>query len=76
MKCCRFKDRVQIGHRLSWDFHFDRLWWSRCAVKGSLFQQVEVLPRQRSSRPGSYPSGRGGNEAVSLLLFSLLLEAA
>ena len=21
-------------------------------------------PRQRSSRPGSYPSGRGGNEAV------------
>jgi hypothetical protein len=32
--------------------------------KGPLFQQVRVLPRQRSSRPGSYPSGRGGNEAV------------
>jgi len=38
--------------------------WSRCAVKGSLFQQVKVLPRQRSSRPGSYPSGCGGNEAA------------
>ncbi|KKM88366.1 hypothetical protein LCGC14_1259480 [marine sediment metagenome] len=23
-----------------------------------LFQQVEVLPRQRSSRPGSRPEGR------------------
>ena len=32
--------------------------------EGSLFQQVQVLPRQRSSRPGSYPSNRGGNEAV------------
>jgi hypothetical protein len=29
-----------------------------------MFQQVEVLSRQRSSQPGSYPSGRGGNEAV------------
>src|SRR5262245_10869367 len=37
---------------------------SRCAVKGSLFQQVQVLSRQRSSRPGSYPSGCRGNEAV------------
>jgi hypothetical protein len=25
---------------------------------------VQVLPRQRSSGPGSYPSDRGGNEAV------------
>ena len=32
--------------------------------KGALFQQVRVLPRQRSSRPGSYPSSRGGNEAA------------
>lgn len=32
--------------------------------KGLLFQQVRVLSRQRSSRPGSYPSGCGGNEAV------------
>ena len=38
--------------------------WSRCAVKGSLFQRVEVPPRQRSSRLGIYPCGRGGNEAV------------
>ena len=37
--------------------------WSRCAVKGLLFQQVRVLSRQRSSRPGSYPNGCGGNEA-------------
>jgi hypothetical protein len=34
-----------------------------CAVKGPLIQQVRVLPRQRSSRPGSYPSGREGNDA-------------
>ena len=26
--------------------------WSRCAVKGLLFQRVKVLSRQRSSRPG------------------------
>ena len=32
--------------------------------KDSLFQQVEVLPRQRSSRPGSYSSGYGGNKVV------------
>ena len=32
--------------------------------EGALFQQVRVLPRQRSSRPGSYPNGCGGNEAV------------
>ncbi len=32
--------------------------------KDSLFQQVKVLLRQRSSQPGSYPRGRGGNEAV------------
>ena len=32
--------------------------------KGALFQQVKVLPRYRSSRPGSYPSGREGNEAA------------
>ena len=32
--------------------------------KGPLFQRVEVPPRQRSSRPGSYPSSRGGNEAA------------
>ena len=32
--------------------------------KGSLFQQVKVLPRQRPSQPGSYPSGRGGNETA------------
>jgi hypothetical protein len=32
--------------------------------EGPLFQQVQVLPRQRSSRPGSYLSDRGGNEAV------------
>ncbi len=38
--------------------------WSRCAVKGDLFQRVQVLPRQRSSQPGSYPNGCGGNEAV------------
>ena len=37
---------------------------STCAVKGPLFQQVEVLSRQRSSRPGSYPSDCGGNKAV------------
>jgi hypothetical protein len=37
---------------------------SRCAVKSPLFQQVQVLSRQRSSRPGSYPSGCRGNEAV------------
>ncbi len=36
-------------------------------MKGSLFQQVKVLPRHRSSRPGSYPSGRGGNEAIRSL---------
>ncbi len=36
----------------------------RVPCKGSLFQQVQVLPRQRSSQPGSYPRGRGGNEAV------------
>jgi len=30
---------------------------------GSMIQQERVLPRQRSSRPGSYPRGRGGNEA-------------
>ncbi len=35
-----------------------------CPCKGPLFQQVKVLPRQRWSRPGSYPSDRGGNEAV------------
>jgi len=38
--------------------------WSRCAVKGMPFQRVQVPPRQGSSRPGSYPSGGGGNEAV------------
>ena len=43
---------------------FRRVYWSTCAVKGPLFQQVRVLPRQRSSRPGSYPSDGGGNEAV------------
>ncbi len=32
--------------------------------KGSLFQQVQVLPRQRSSRPGSYSSDHGGNKVV------------
>ena len=36
----------------------------RVPCKGSLIQQVQVLPRQRSSRPGSYPSNRGGNEAI------------
>jgi hypothetical protein len=35
-----------------------------CAVEGPLIQQVRVLPRQMSSQPGSYPSDRGGNEAV------------
>ncbi len=33
-------------------------------MKGPLFQQVKVLPRQRSSQPGSFPSSRGGNEAA------------
>ena len=37
--------------------------WSVCAAKGPLFQPVRVLPRQRSSQPGSYPNGCGGNEA-------------
>jgi hypothetical protein len=32
--------------------------------KGSSFQRVRVPPRQRSSQPGSYPSGYGGNEVV------------
>ena len=32
--------------------------------EGPWFQQVEVLPRQRSSQPGSYLSSRGGNEAA------------
>jgi len=32
--------------------------------KGALFQQVRVLPRQRSSQPGSYPSSHGGNEVA------------
>ena len=32
--------------------------------KGPSIQQVRVLPRQRSSRPGSYPSNRGGDESV------------
>jgi len=40
------------------------LCWSRCAVKGLLFQQVQVLSRQRSFQPGSYPSGHGGNEGA------------
>ncbi len=31
--------------------------------EGLLFQRVRVPSRQRSSRPGSYPSDRGGNEA-------------
>jgi hypothetical protein len=35
-----------------------------CALKGAGSQQVQVPPRQGSSRPGSYPSGGGGNEAV------------
>jgi hypothetical protein len=33
------------------------VYWSKCAVKGPLFQQVEVLPRQRSSQPGTEPNG-------------------
>ena len=40
------------------------MYGSKCAVQRSVFQQAEVLPRQRSSRPGSYPSSRGGNEAA------------
>jgi len=32
--------------------------------EGSLFQQVQDLSRQRSSQPGSYLSGPGGNEGV------------
>ena len=52
-----------------WSTDFSSLFRSPCIgprvpCKGSLIQQVEVLPRQRSSRPGSYPSNRGGNEAV------------
>ena len=35
-----------------------------CAVKGLLFQRVEVPSRQRSSQPGSYLSGYGGNEVI------------
>src|SRR5713226_758921 len=38
--------------------------WSRCAVQGLMFQQVQVLSRQRSFQPGSYPSGHGGNEGA------------
>ena len=33
-------------------------------MKGLLFQQVQVLSRQRSFQPGSYPSGHGGNEVA------------
>ena len=36
----------------------------RVPCEGALFQQVEVLPRQRSSRPGSYPSSHGGTEVA------------
>jgi len=45
------------------DFSFP-VYWSTCAVKGLLFQQVQVLSRQRSFQPGSYPSGHGGNEVA------------
>ena len=39
--------------------------WSTCTVsKGLSIQEERVLPQQRSSRPGSYPSGRGSNEAA------------
>ena len=33
-------------------------------MKGLLFQQVQVLSRQRSFQPGSYASGYGGNEVA------------
>jgi len=37
---------------------------SQVRREGPMIQQVQVLSRQRSSQPGSYPSNRGGNEAV------------
>jgi hypothetical protein len=36
----------------------------RVPCKGPLFQQVTFLSRSRSSRPGSYPRGCGGNKAL------------
>src|SRR5262249_18503534 len=62
----RPKFRRRVGRWINWE---PATGSHRCPgpgapCKGPLFQQVRVLSRQRSSRPGSYPSGCGGNEVA------------
>ena len=53
-----------VAHASALPRSLGALKWATCAVKGAQFQRVQVPPRQGSPRPGGYPSGGGGNEAV------------